>query len=78
MSTNANMQREMCLEGPGGVREEEEEQSRSREWGTAETLVTASQSSPSAKVMILTILMMMSQPGLFIEITTKGGGPTQF
>ena len=47
MSTNANMQREMCLRGPGagGIREEEEEQSRSREWRTAETLVTASQSS---------------------------------
>ena len=69
MSTNANMQREMCLRGPGG--QGKMKQRERGELRPAETLVTASQSA--AKVMIL---MMMSQPGLFIEITTLR--PTQF
>ena len=69
MSTNANMQREMCLRGPGGLGEMRQGERGERR--PAETLVIASQSS--AKVMIL---MMMSQPGLFTEITTTR--PTQF
>ena len=71
MSTNANMQREMCLRRPG-------------DWGLGEAeAVTESRDqrkpssqrhkAESAKVMIL---MMMSQSGLFIEITTLR--PTQF
>ena len=43
MSTNANMQREMCLRGPGGLGKMK--QRERGELRPAETLVTASQSS---------------------------------